>query len=435
MRKSWVPSEVLKPKQVPIEGLVMLQQMQKEQMEFMQHHLQQSLLQQQQAMLAQQQMQQQMFGALMEKFTSTAVASVAAAPPAPAEVPSTVPRSAATERATADAKIAELMKSGSTNHEHWEQASGYLADKKLTHDEHKALTEVSSEFKKGLHSLMNCEERLNALKKRQELLNEEKMPPGLKPYCQPWTAASLDEKASMANTTISIVVPEAATLGELRELLYIRYHSLLAAIDLEVWTHRRKALKEETSFASFTEQLKCKLHAAALGVRKFTETVAAPPGLLNNNDDATYSAAVKNYTEIVKDMAHDRAKRQAQQKKEEERKTKEVEKVANMNAEELLDKRFKEIARKVVEETSPQKNKKDKQKNGVSPGAAPGHNQTGKKVTPKPKGKGKGKGKEQKKGKGKGKGNASEQSGKPFWQQKGKGKGKGKAQKGKSWRQ
>ncbi len=125
--------------------------------------------------------------------------------------------------------------------------------------------------------------------------------------------------------------------------------------------------------------------------------MAAPPSFLNHNDDATYSAAVKKYAEMVKELARDKAKRCAQLKKDEERKTKEVEKVISISADELLDKRLKEIAQKVVAESTPQN--QGKHKNEVTPGGSPGHNHKSGKGTSKAKGKGKGKSKEQQKAK------------------------------------
>ena len=81
---------------------------------------------------------------------------------------------------------------------------------------------ISADFRKSLNSLLNCEEKLDVLKTRQETLNKDELPAGMKPYVSPWTMPSLDEVSSLARSSINIPVPANMTLGELRELLYLK---------------------------------------------------------------------------------------------------------------------------------------------------------------------------------------------------------------------
>jgi hypothetical protein len=427
-------------------GFAEMAKIQREQMEFMQHTLQQNMFQQQQmmsifmermiTMIPQQRLQDPMAPVVAQELSTVRPTGATAAAPTSPTIEN---------RKSNFAAIANLVHTGSVDAAAWSEACLGITSSKLTADDHKAITEVSAEFRKSLNGMLNSEQKLEALKSRQESLNKSEIPAGMKPYSDPWTIPSLDLEAAWAGTSLSIPVPGGTTLGELRELLYIKYHSLLAAVDIEIWTHRKAELAKDTSFNRYLQEIRSKTHAAALGLKKFTEGVEAPPGLLERPDDAVYAAAAKKFATMVNDMAHERAKTSRDKQKELEKREKEKDKVLNMSAEEVLEAKFKTIAEKF--NTS-------KTKNGLSPGATPGHNaaQSSGKGTAAPKSHGKGKGKPGKgrsekgkpgkgksdKGAGKGKGpnkqKGYEPLGKPFWQQKGKGKGSKGAQKKKgSW--
>jgi hypothetical protein len=225
---------------------------------------------------------------------------------------------------------------------------------------------------------------------------------------------------------LNIVVPANTTLGEMRELLYLKYNSLLAAVDIEIWTHRRSVLAKETSFNSYIQEVRSRTSLAALGLKKYTSTVEAPPGLIDTQDDAVYTTAAKRFAQMVQEMARERDKRSREKQKELEKRQKDKDKVLNMSAEEVLESKFRQIAENIKSPKKP--------KNGTTPGGASGHNpnpapwNNGKgkgKGSGKSKGNGKGKSKNEQNGKGKGKGKAkgSQPSEQPFWRTKGNGKG------------
>ncbi len=302
-----------------------------------------------------------------------------------------------------------------------------------TAEQLKAIKKAGGETKDRVHTLMNAEEKLATLKERQEQLNQGRIPPGMKPYSAPWTIPSLDEKYSRAGTALSISIPEDSTLGEAREILYTKFHSLMASIDIEIWSNRQAALVTETSFEHFVEHARSLMHMSALGLEKWTASIKAPPGLLlQRTEDEGYLAAVREYQNLVSAAARSRAARDLEKSKAAEKKEKEVKKALEMTAEQVLEAKFREIANRVQGTTSPKKTQpQPKSKNGSTPGEAQGHNQQ-----KAGKGKGKGKVQNQSKGKGKGKGEVKGKSkGKssrpelgvyvqPFWRKGGKGKGK-----------
>ncbi len=242
--------------------------------------------------------------------------------------------------------------------------------------------------------------------------------------------------------TISIVVPEGTSCEELRQLLYYRNISLTAECDLQVENLRKERLIAETALEGFLVEVKVKMTSNALNVKQFTQCLDAPAGLLEPSMDDGYNEAVKAYKSIVKDVANERSKKDLAIKKEAEKAEKLKKEALSMSAEEVLERKFKEIA-----------NKASESKNGSTPRAAGGLKQN----QPKKKGngaqgphKGKGKGQSQDASKGKGKGQnpkgkgkskskaggknggkGSSSGGLPFWQQKGKGWSKGAAPKGK----
>ncbi len=158
-------------------------------------------------------------------------------------------------------------------------------------------------------------------------------------------------------------------------------------------------------------------------LRSIRHFVKVPPGLVLCDDDPGYMLAVKSYTDLVKNQAIERRKRDLEKDKQ-ELKTEKLEKtVMDMPPEQVLEAKFAELVAKAP-----------KSKNGLTPGAAQGQNQNkgkgkGKsKKNDKGKSKGKGKGKSQSKGQGKGGKSGSDKSATPFWRQGGKVAKKGKAQ-------
>ncbi len=131
----------------------------------------------------------------------------------------------------------------------------------------------------------------------------------------------------------------------------------------------------EYSFDHFVPKAKSKMVATAAGLKKFTDAAQAPPGLLQDSEDERYVAVAKRYSDIVREMAADRAKSAASKSK--------ADKVLGMSEEEIFTKRVREFSREVAGVKS---------KNGGIPGAAPGHNPTYMQYGNRPKGKGKGKG-------------------------------------------
>jgi hypothetical protein len=314
---------------------------------------------------------------------------------------------------------------------------------KATGEQTACVNGAAATLRKEFNLLLNSEEKISALKNRQELANKEKAVPGLKPYASPYRECpSADEVSPMAGTTITIVVDEGLSHSEVRELLHHRTVSLTASIDLAIEKHRHDGLVKQTSLATFLTEVKAKMSAHALCTKKYIECLEAPENLVLTDPDAGYTLAARTYQRVVKEMAEERVKRAKAKEKEEAKIAKAKEEVMNMSPEQVLEAKFKEIAKAAAKPShSPTKN-------GQSPGAARGQNgkngakggqkQKAKqgKGQPQPKGSGKGKSQPAKgKAKGKGKssgGKGSAPGGKPFWQQKGKGKGKGSPPKS-SW--
>lgn len=393
--------------------------------------------------------QQSMFQQMMTEFVTKDRADAETVPPHPLAFPS-LAAGTATPVIARNNTLSELADKGSFDAKEWETAAAAQQKKSppATIGQSKAIKSVGSDFRTKLHQLLNAEDKLQQLKDRQALLNDGKPAAGIKPYSQPWDFPSMDEPSSHQGKSITIVVPNDYTHAETRELLYYRYHSLLAAIDLEIWNHRKDSVKCSSSFESFVTAVKTQLHAESVGLEKYTSLVEAPPGLTSFCDEAGYEAALKQYSSMVKEMATERATRDRAKKRDQEKLAKEAKRIEDMTPDEVLEAKFKDIANKI------HGNKKQgpKPKNGGTPGAAPGQNQaktmTGnnKKESPPPKGKGKGKGKENKgkgkgktkgnstdKGKGKGKGQGSSGSGDAFWRRKPQGGSKGSHPKKKVW--
>lgn len=342
---------------------------------------------------------------------------------APAAVGPSGPSAAAVQNDVKMSSMKELVAAGSVEDDERCRAMKENPKPKQqpTADQWKEIRAITAEFKDKLHKFMNVEEKLESIKNKQSLLNEEKRPPGLKPYAAPWEYTAMDEVSSLAGQNISIPVPEKTTCAELRQLLWNTYHSLTAAVDIEILTGRRDELQKDSSMKSYLQELRAKLHADALGVEKYTAVVKVPPDVLpGKDDDPCYIAAVKRYTDLVSNKAAERRKKDLERERE-ERKTERLKKtVLEMTPDQVIESKIKELVDKT------------KTNNGQTPGAAQGHNQKSKgkgKGTSKQsdKGKGKGKGKSPDKGKGKGGKNGSKGSGKLFWRQGGKGATKGKA--------
>jgi hypothetical protein len=226
-------------KHAHMKGLLLLQKMQKEQMEFTQHHMQLQVQQMQQQAMAQ---QQHLLGALLEKINPSSPPAQLVASPAAAQ-------KAGARRANVAAEIAGLNRAGSTDLDKWESVSKATYSKKVPHDDLKTVVDVATAFRKNLHLCLNTEQKVDSLRNRQEFLNKDEVPSGMKPYTSPWNVASLDEPASMSDTTINIAVPKDPSLGELRQLLYMKYRSLLAAVDWRCGRTVARCLQRKPRFS------------------------------------------------------------------------------------------------------------------------------------------------------------------------------------------
>jgi hypothetical protein len=106
-------------------------------------------------------------------------------------------------------KVQELVVKGKATNEEWCRAmqSGPEQKAKPTHDQQKIIRAAAAEFKEKLHKLLNVEQKLESIKEKQTVLNEEKTPPGIKPYAQPWDYSCMDEICNLSGKSITIPVP------------------------------------------------------------------------------------------------------------------------------------------------------------------------------------------------------------------------------------
>jgi hypothetical protein len=357
--------------------------------------------------------QAQFYERILDKFTS---------------VQSTAAQAAPTEAKPGESKLSvkDLIKAGAaaSGSEAWSAAMQAKMEAKASADQLKEIRSAAADFKERLHKLMNVEEKLDVIKEKQTKLNEGGQPSGIKPYAAPWEFAAMDEDAALAGKSITIPVPEGTTRAELRKLIWNKYHSLTAMIDIEILESRKVELQENSSLDSFIAAVSAKVHKAELGIEKYTELVKAPPGLVKPaSDDPYFHEAAKCYAGLVRAKAEERRKRDIEKDKERAKLAKAKEEAEKMTPDQVVEAKFKAL----LKDTK----LGGKQKNGLSPGGAQGQNPNQAKGKGKGKGKkpkGKGKGKEKGKGKGKGKSKESKGSDVPFWKKGWKGNGKGKAQ-------
>lgn len=235
--------------------------------------------------------------------------------------------------------------------------------------------------------------------------------------------------SQFAGQKFEIAFPAGCTNSEAREKLHIFNLLCEAKINGMMESSRKEALQKETSAEAFVQQVEFQLQAKAHGVERFSNVVNAPPGLAPKMSSVALWEALKYYKKLLASEARERTVGVGKAQKQKEKEDKAKEQVASMTAEEVLETKFRAIAEEVHLGN----------KNGKSPGAAPGQNQK----NGKSKGKGKGKNVEQKGGNCKSKPQpnnwwpkllqkgvkgVSKSSGKGSKPNKGKGKGKGKHQ-------